>query len=150
MPVNGPTAKAYPAEDQYANWKDHADELDMTVSEFISTMVEAGRKKFDTSVDPDQTGTELREQRNDLKRELERTRQRVNGLENRLHRTERRAIVEYVEENPGCTWDQVIQHLLNTTDERAMDHLDALEGDEVRRDQDGRFYPVKAEGGETE
>lgn len=146
MPVNGPTAKSYPSEEQYASWKEQADELDMTVSEFISTMVEAGRKKFDVRVEPDETISELRTQRNDLKRELQHARSRIGNLEDKLHRTERRAIVEYVEENPGCTWDQVIQHLLNTVDQRAINQLDALEGKHIRRDADDRFYPISQDG----
>jgi hypothetical protein len=43
----------------------------------MQSMVEAGMKKFDGSVEPDETNHELREQRNDLKDELDRTRSRV-------------------------------------------------------------------------
>ena len=37
-------AMAYPTAEQYARWKARAEELDMSVSEFIQAMVEAGIK----------------------------------------------------------------------------------------------------------
>lgn len=41
--------KTYVPEYQKEAWADHADELDMTQSEFVRTMVQAGRKGFDTA-----------------------------------------------------------------------------------------------------
>ena len=60
-------AMTYPTEDQYDRWKQQAEEFDMSVSEFMQAMVEAGLKKFDATVEPDETARELREQRNDLR-----------------------------------------------------------------------------------
>ena len=82
-------AMTYPTTRQYERWKDRAAEFDMSVSEFMQAMVEAGLKKFDATVDPDETNQELREQRNDLKDELDRTRARIRTLEDRLHNDER-------------------------------------------------------------
>jgi hypothetical protein len=64
------TATAYPQTETYAEWSDHADELDMSVSRYILAMVEVGRKEIDLSIDHDDETVELRTQRNDLKREL--------------------------------------------------------------------------------
>lgn len=143
MPSNGPTAKCYPTEEQYTEWKDRADEMGMSVSQWIQNMAEAGHKKFDADVEPDDTRLELREQRNQYKRDLEEARDRINVLEDRLVDTEHRAIREYIEKNPGCTWDEVVQKLVDTTDERALRHLDAMEGDSIRRDEDDRFYSME-------
>lgn len=93
-------AMTYPTNAQYARWKKRADELDMSVSEFMQGMIEAGMKKFDATVEPDETPYELREQRNDLKDELDHARARIDRLENRLHRSERAAVSQYVEQNP--------------------------------------------------
>lgn len=140
MPDTQP-AMAYPTEEQYERWKVHAAEMDMSVSQFMQAMVEAGRRKFEVDVEPDQTNQELREQRNDLKRELEKTRSRVEQLEDRLHNGERSAIRRFVEENPGATHAEIMQHIANTVPERAIRHIDDLEGEHVRVEND-RYYPI--------
>lgn len=133
------TATAYPPNRVYDQWKRHADDLDMKVSEFITYMVEAGRKKFEVEVTPDETSQELRQQRNDLKRENDRIRERVSMLEDRLFEGERGAIIEYVEDNPGATNDEIIQHLGDNLQPRVTDHLDELVGHQLR-EADGEFY----------
>ncbi len=41
------SVKSYVPESQKAIWERHADDLDMTLSEFVRTMVQAGRKPFE-------------------------------------------------------------------------------------------------------
>jgi hypothetical protein len=53
----------------------------MSVSEFMQAMVETGLKKFDATVNPDETARELREQRN----ELDHARTRIERFETRLY-----------------------------------------------------------------
>ena len=138
-------AMTYPATDQYEYWKADAADMDMSVSEWIQAMVEAGRKKFDASVEPDETVRELREQRNDLKAELEHARDRIDKLENQLHRGERETIRRFVEQNPGATRAEIGQRLADTVPERLNPHLDALEGVDLEK-EGGEYYPT---GGET-
>ena len=134
-------AVAYPTEQQYGQWSDHADELGYkSVSQFVQDMTEAGRKKFDATVEPDQTNRELRQQRNDLKDELDRTRERVEELEEQLHRDERATVREYVEQNPGAEFGDIVQHVVDTAPERVNRHLDALDGDALRVEDD-HYYP---------
>ena len=133
-------AMTYPTEDQYDRWKQQAEEFDMSVSEFMQAMVEAGLKKFDATVEPDETSRELREQRNDLRDELDHARGRIEELETRLYQGERTAVREYIEENPGATYDEVIQHVVDTVPERVTTHLDDLEGEDVQV-EDERYYP---------
>jgi ElaB/YqjD/DUF883 family membrane-anchored ribosome-binding protein len=139
-------AATYPSEQQYERWQDHADDLGMSMSEFIEAMVEAGMKKFDAAVEPDETNQELRAQRNRLKTELDRTRDRIQELEDAVYHGERRTIKRYVESNPGATYDEVIQHVIDTVPERVTTHLDDLEGDELRF-EDGGYYPADNGGG---
>ncbi|EMA44281.1 hypothetical protein C449_12163 [Halococcus saccharolyticus DSM 5350] len=137
---------AYPTTDQYDRWKRRADEFDMSVSEFIQSMVEAGLKKFDASVEPDETNRELREQRNEMKDELDRTRDRVADLEEQLHGDERAAVREYVENNPGAEFGEIVQHIVDTVPERVNRHLDDLESDALRA-ENGEYYPTDGDGG---
>lgn len=139
-------AATYPSEEQYQRWQDRADDLGMSMSEFMEAMVEAGMKKFDVSVDPDETNQELRQQRNELKTELDRARDRIQELEDAVYHGERRTIKRYVEGNPGATYDEVIQHVIDTVPQRVTMHLDDLEGDELQY-VDGGYYPAESGGG---
>ena len=115
----------------------------MSVSEFMQAMVEAGIKVdrgFELTMDRDETNRELREQRNDLKDELDRARRRIEALEDRLHRSERETVRRFVAEHPGATFEEIVQHVIDTVPERVNEHLEALEGDEVRI-KDGAYYP---------
>lgn len=117
--------------------------MDMSLSEYVQSMAEAGRKDFAISVAPDETVAELRDQRADLRDELERTRNRVNRLEQMLHSGERGAIIEYVRENPGATTTEIMNHLNETAGKRRMDVLEALETEELRR-EDGAYYEARS------
>ena len=139
-------AATYPSEEQYQRWQDRADDLGMSMSEFMEAMVEAGMKKFDVSVEPDETNQELRQQRNELKTELDRARDRIQELEDAVYHGERRTIKRYVEDNPGATYDEVIQHVIDTVPQRVTTHLDDLEGDELQY-VDGGYYPAESGGG---
>lgn len=139
-------AATYPSEQQYQRWQNRADDLGMSLSEFMEAMVEAGMKKFDASVEPDETNQELREQRNELKTELDRARNRIQDLEDAVYHGERRTIKRYVEDNPGATYDEIIQHVIDTVPQRVTTHLDDLEGDELRQ-EDGGYYPAENGGG---
>jgi ElaB/YqjD/DUF883 family membrane-anchored ribosome-binding protein len=139
--ANSRHAATYPSEEQYQRWQDRADDLGMSISEFMEAMVEAGLKKFDASVEPDETNQELREQRNELKGELDRARDRIQELENAVYHGERQTIKRYVEDNPGATYDDIIQHVIDTVPQRITTHLDDLEGGELRQ-EDGGYYPV--------
>lgn len=130
----------YPTPEQYQGWKDDAEEMDMSVSEWMQAMIEAGRKKFDAQVEPDESADELRKQRNDLKDELGHARTRIEELETQLHHGEQEVIKEFVEENPGATFEDITRHVIDTVPKRLNRHLDELEGDTLYVAGDG-YYP---------
>jgi len=131
----------YPTPEQYQGWKDDADDMDMSVSEWMQAMIEAGRKKFDAQVEPDEGIQEIRDKRNELKNQLEEAQERIRELEVRhQRRLERDEIIEFVEENPGATFDDITRKVIDTVPERVQRHLDELEGDALYIDEDG-YYP---------
>jgi ElaB/YqjD/DUF883 family membrane-anchored ribosome-binding protein len=134
-------AAAYPSEEQYERWEGQCEELGMrSMSEFMEAMVEAGLKKFDTSgVEPDETNRELRQQRNELKQELDRARDRIGDLEEAVYNSERRDIKEYVAAHPGATYDEIINQLVETVPGRVTTHLEEMEGDDLQVD-DEQYY----------
>ena len=135
-------AATYPTEEQYRRWKARADEMGMSLSEWLECMVEAGQKKFDASVRPDESVEELREQRNDLRQELGRARDRIEKLERKLHHGERGMIIDYVHSNPGAEFDEIIQHTMENTPSRVSNHMDDLVGSELVV-EDEKYYPIE-------
>ncbi|SDZ92691.1 hypothetical protein SAMN04488065_1264 [Haloplanus vescus] len=132
-------AAAYPPEALYESWSDHADELDMPISQFIIEMVEAGRKQIDLEEYAADSIRELRDQRDDLRNEVRRQRARVEELERQLDRTARTDIVAFIEENPGATTPEIVQHAADTVPGRTIGLLDALDGRSLR-ERDGQYY----------
>ncbi len=138
-------AATYPTPEQYTRWKNRAEELGMSTSEFIEAMVEAGMKKFDASANPDETNRELRQQRDDLKSELDRARERNQYLEDAVYQGERQTIKEYVQANPGAPYDEIIRHVVRTVPERVTTQLDDMEGEELLFEND-RYYSTNSRG----
>ena len=134
----------YPSDTQLARWKQEADERDMSLSSWVACMVEAGQKKFAIEVTPDETNRDLRHQRNDLRRELERSRERIEELEQQLYRGERRAIIDFVEQNPGVEEPAIQQHVIETASQRTTNQLEVLQGRKLRK-RDGKFHPIEGE-----
>lgn len=140
MSSDSQMAATYVPQQQYTRWKSRADSLNMSVSEFIKSMVEAGSKKFEATVEPDETTTELREQRNHYQHAFKKAQKRVSKLETRLDQGERAEIRRFVESNPGATFEEITTHLIETVPERTNELLESLEGDSVRVDGDA-YYP---------
>ena len=133
------TATTYPTEEQYQRWKKEAEEEGMSTSEFIAAMTEAGMKKFDRHVETDEEAQELRRQRNDLKDQLQQSRERVRELEDQLHSGERKVLEQKIEKNPGISFPELVQEVVDTVPERVNRHLTELEGDTVQSEEEG-FY----------
>ena len=139
-------AVTYPAEEQYEVWENRADELGYhSTSQFMQDMVEAGCKKFTSEVEPDETNQDLRQQRNDLKEELNKARNRINQLEEQLYDDERAKIERFIEENPGVSFPEIVQEVVDTVPERVNRHLDELEGDTIRSEGDTYLYSPEGE-----
>lgn len=138
-------AMTYPTEAQYRRWKQEADDLGMSVSEFIQSMTEAGLKKVEAvEVEPDETRRELRADRNRLQDELAQARETITRLEAQTHTTERQAILDFIADNPGAEYNDIVNHVIGTAPERIKDHLDAL-GDEIQVEEGG-YYPKSGAG----
>ena len=117
----------YPTNEQYDRWRKEAEEYDMSVSEFTQAMIEAGLKKFDVNVKPDESIAELRKQRNNLKKELDRARERIAGLEEQSYRTDVGAAARYIEENSDAGYSGIIDHVQATAPERVTRFLEEQE-----------------------
>lgn len=142
------TAYTYPREEVYEQWQTAAVEMGMTTSEYIQAMVAAGRKEFARdSVSPDETAMELREQRNRYKEQLQTARSRIEELEDRVSTGERAAVREFVADNPGTTYRDIVNRLIETVRDRAGPLVEQMEGEDIVR-EDGQYYPTGGEDDE--
>lgn len=130
----------YIPDEEYEDWEEQAEEMGMSTSGWIKSMVRAGQKNFNRDVEPTASRDELRQRRNDLRGELQRARDRIEQLEGQVHRSEREAIIEYIDENPGTEYRDIVQHVINTANSRVTRILDDVEGDEIEIDEQGRMY----------
>lgn len=130
---------AYPDDDRYERWKELADGSGESMSEFVQNRVEAGVKKFDARVEPDESVAELREQRNRLRADLERARGRIETLENRLDTGFRSKILDAVKENPGIEHGELKQTMAEDVDELVTRNIEFMDGESLTID-DGEFY----------
>lgn len=71
----------YPSDALSDTWSEHADDLDMSVSQFIIKMVEAGRKQITIEEFAADSLRDLRQQRNALQNEVARQRERIEELD---------------------------------------------------------------------
>jgi hypothetical protein len=130
-------AQAYPTTAQYARWEDRAETVDMTMSEFVQSMVEAGikvDKGFDPDIEPDTSDRDLRRQRNELRDELDHARSRIEELESEVYYSEAAELERYVEDNPDCSFPELVDHMRDTVAQRVNRVIDA-KGIDVLLDQ---------------
>jgi hypothetical protein len=119
----------YPSVSQYEQWKEQSEQMGYnSVSQFMTEMVEAGYKQLGEAIIYDQETAKLRQQRNELKRELDESRERVTRLEEKLYQSERRSIIRFLkQQDNGATFAEIVQHLIDDTPARAAEVLDETE-----------------------
>lgn len=131
----------YVSDETLERWDERREGLGISSrSEFVKMMTESGLKSFEREVEPDETKAEMRKQRNDLRRELSRTRDRVTDLEQQLHTSDREEILTYLSESPGASYEDIVQHIVSTTSGRVTRLLDEMSGSDITVDDDGQYY----------
>lgn len=105
-------AKTYVPEEQKSEWEAHAAELDMSQSEFLRTMVQAGRRGFLS--DPEEGGSRDATPGGE-------------GLEDRVLQT--------IGSSSGASWDELIEELSGDFEDRLEEAINSLqEANEIRHD----------------
>jgi len=106
--------KTYVPKYQKTAWADHADRLDMSQSEFVRTMVQAGRRDFDLGAEGGDSGAPSSD-----------SDPGGDGLEDR--------VLETLEREGALSWDELLDRLAGNFEDRLEGALDELQGnDRVR------------------
>ena len=139
-------AVCYPSVPQYRQWESRANEMGYnSVSRFIVEMVEAGYSQISSTITYDEETSALREQRNELKRELDASRERIDRLEEQLYRGERRAIIEFLDHREaGASFADIVQHSIDDTPARVAETLEHMEADQITS-EDGVYRLLEGE-----
>jgi len=128
--ANDATVQVRLSSDRRDQWDEYAEELtNGNRSDFIKSMVEAGTKKFDADVQPDETANDLRRERNRLRAENEDLRERNKRLIKRLQTTgERGEILSFLREQDGkdATFDELLEAVTGGATKRLNEHIDAM------------------------
>lgn len=109
------TVKTYVPAYQKQIWAEHADELEMSQSEFLSTMVQAGRRGFNPTFatkqtpDPKSDSTEAGDD------------SKSNDLERRVE--------EILNESGPLSWDELVDELTDDIEERLEEALQNLQSE---------------------
>ncbi|MBV0901323.1 DUF5805 domain-containing protein [Haloarcula salina] len=114
------TVRTYVPAYQKAEWAEHADELDMSQSEFVRTMVQAGRSGFETaesesSVATDDNGT------GEEAGSADET-PGVDGLKDRVQ--------DILADGDYYDWDDLVAELTDDIEERLDETLQELQSDD--------------------
>ena len=99
---------------QKEQWQAHADELDMSQSEFVRTMVQAGRSGFD----PDKSDSASADSPEPPSPAAN---PRGNGLEER--------VVEVLADSDHCDWEDLLAALTDDIEQRLDEVLQELQSD---------------------
>lgn len=130
----------YAPPDRKESWEEQANEMGMSTSEWANAMIEAGLKKFDRDIQPDESKRDLRRRNTELWKKFHELKKERDSLEKQLLQTERQAILEFVEENNGCRYKEIAKYLSKNQASRLTKLLDALDGDEIEIDESGHVY----------
>ncbi|RLM75869.1 DUF5805 domain-containing protein [Halorubrum sp. Atlit-26R] len=101
------SVKTYVPAEQKEVWRDHADELDMSLSEFVRTMVQAGRRGF-APVDSGEREEPAPEGGDPGGNDLER------GVRTAL-------------ESGPCSWDELVEAVVGDVEDELEATLDDLQ-----------------------
>jgi len=116
------TVRTYVPAYQRDEWDDHADDLGMSRSEFVKTMVQAGRRGFSGADSSQESAvqSERAEKADDPAPDP-----RGDGLEER--------VVEVLAREEYCSWEELVEELTGDLESRLESALQALQSnDRVR------------------
>ena len=122
--------KTYVPAYQKEAWESHAEELDMSQSEFVRTMVQAGRRHF--SVDETRQENESKEP--------------ASGDRTGSDRDLADRVRQQLSKEGALTWDELVAALTDDVESRLEDTLDDLQAENIVKysGRDGGYLLVES------
>lgn len=114
--------KTYVPRHQKEVWTDHADDLDMSQSEFVRSMVQAGRRGFEPEDGVGVTGSNESDDEEDCSADAT---PGVDGLEDR--------VLSVLDGDEYLDWNELVEALTGDIESRLEDALQDLQSDDAVR-----------------
>lgn len=144
MSENIQPTMCYPSVDEYEYWKKQADEMDITVNEWILTMVQLGDTKLKKGHEPPNASENIHRRIRCLRTELRNTELTLDRIDKKLRSVERHEIISFIDNNPGAEADEIVEYIKKSTPSRVNTHLEMLTFEELTR-KDGGFFVSESE-----
>ncbi|QGN06761.1 hypothetical protein Hrd1104_05275 [Halorhabdus sp. CBA1104] len=109
-PTSRKSVKTYIPAYQKEAWQDHADDLDMSQSEFVRTMVQAGRRHFSDEDLSEQPASES---------------QSASSASEQIELTEQ--IRQLLEPHQVLTWEELVEEVIGDLERDLEESLDELQ-----------------------
>ncbi|WP_158854115.1 DUF5805 domain-containing protein [Halorhabdus sp. CUG00001] len=109
-PTSRKSVKTYIPAYQKEAWQDHADDLDMSQSEFVRTMVQAGRRHFSDEDLSEQPASES---------------QSASSASEQIELTEQ--IRQLLEAHQVLTWEELVEEVIGDLERDLEESLDELQ-----------------------
>ncbi|MFB6112858.1 MAG: DUF5805 domain-containing protein [Halodesulfurarchaeum sp.] len=135
------TVTTYVPAYQKRTWKQHADTLDMSLSEFVRSMVQAGRRGFGSSsgLAENSEGTEVPSHDNRLDGDP-----RDGNPGGNLRKT----VLQTLDEEGPLTWEELLEEIVEEWEETLESTLQELDDEnKIRRPVSGNTFELVEEPG---
>jgi hypothetical protein len=138
-------ATSYVTPIQYHHWQDEAEKRNQSVSTFISSMVEAGRRQISLEQGSPDEITDLRKQIQTLRSERDEVRRKLEATQQQDYQIGLGKIKELIVNNPGFTRREIAIHVSENPFIFVDKYLESLEDSEYKNNG-GMWYPPESVG----
>lgn len=139
-------ATSYVPEKLYQEWQEAAEEQNQSISSFITTRVEAGRRQIQQSETKPSEIVELRKTIQELKADREELRRKLNNTEDIKYGVGMGKVKELIIDNPGIDKPSIVNFVAEEPVKVADDILQTLRRTKFSEEQ-GKWYPPEEMGG---
>ena len=133
-------ATSYVSKQQYQEWKEVADEKNQSISSFIATHVEAGRREIEQVADQPSDIVELRKQVQELRAERDNLRNKLNNIENMQYGVGMGRVKDLIINNPGIDKASIVNFVMEEPVKVTDDILSNLRKTDFVN-KEGKWYP---------
>lgn len=138
-------ATSYVPRTQYQLWEKEAKKRDMSISQLISSMVQAGLTDIELEEDPSSEIIELRNQLRQVQAERDKAKKEKRNQNQEAYHVGLGKIKELIINNPGIDRHEIVNYIMENPVIFVDKYLQNLEGSEFNN-RNGEWYPPEEIG----
>ncbi|MDB2281293.1 hypothetical protein PM030_05340 [Halorubrum ezzemoulense] len=133
-------ATSYVPEQQYQQWEEEADKRDLSISEFISSRVQAGMTDIQLKDDSPSEIVELRESLREARAERDKAKKQKRNQNKEAYHIGLGKIKELIISDPGIDHRELVNFVVNNPVVFVDKYIDSLEESKFTS-RGGKWYP---------